>query len=627
MTEQQMAEHRMCWCRKWLARATQLADAEKEDLALRPDHVRHSTATKRLLLTEEILEDIGYEDLGVVGILRDGATLAGDVAPCPIFKQQFRPCLATLKQLEAGAPKRNQAILRMSTSCEDLELDALLLEETRLELERGWAEGPFELEQLEKGAVISRRFPLRQGGKVRLIDDYSVSGINECTSTHNKIDLHMIDTFAGLMREFFRRCEQLGLDSTVLAKTYDLKSAYRQVPIRADHLKFAYFSIYNHERNRPEIYRMKTLPFGATHSVYNFLRLARALHSIAARGLYLLNTNFYDDFILVSKERNTKSAEHGMEMVFLLTGWEFARDGKKSTVFDTTCKALGVEFNLQSSGERKLSIGNTVQRRDELVAQLDQIISTNKLSRHDALVLRGRLGFADSFVHGRLGRLVLSRLVEHAYGAQSELMPPLASALRFMRMRLNDAKPRVVGTAQHNQFFLYTDASYEPESHTGGLGAVLIDERGSCIAWFGIFMDSVMCSYFGAENKETIIYELELLAVVFSLSFWNKSVSEQLVICFGDNDAVRFALIKGSAQGDVANALMYMQLTLETAEPVNLWFARVPTHANISDFPSRFQSHPFLKDESCVSSRACNEFFPYVSKFQRCLESKGDWGR
>ena len=237
-----------------------------------------------------------------------------------------------------------------------------------------------------------------------------MSGINECTSTHNKIDLHMIDTFAGLMREFFRRCEQLGLDSTVLAKTYDLKSAYRQVPIRADHLKFAYFSIYNHERNRPEIYRMKTLPFGATHSVYNFLRLARALHSIAARGLYLLNTNFYDDFILVSKERNTKSAEHGMEMVFLLTGWEFARDGKKSTVFDTTCKALGVEFNLQSSGERKLSIGNTVQRRDELVAQLDQIISTNKLSRHDALVLRGRLGFADSFVHGRLGRLVLSRL-------------------------------------------------------------------------------------------------------------------------------------------------------------------------------------------------------------------------
>ena len=36
----------------------------------------------------------------------------------------------------------------------------------------------------------------------------------------------MIDTFAGLMREFFRQCEQLGLDSTVLAKTYDLKSAY-----------------------------------------------------------------------------------------------------------------------------------------------------------------------------------------------------------------------------------------------------------------------------------------------------------------------------------------------------------------------------------------------------------------
>ena len=183
------------------------------------------------------------------------------------------------------------------------------------------------------------------------------------------------------------------------------------------------------------------------------------------------------------------------------------------------------------------------------------------------------------------------------------------------------------GTARQNQFFLYTDASYEPETHTGGLGAVLIDERGSCVAWFGVFLDSVICSHFGAEHKDTIIYELELLAVVFSFAFWNKLVSEHLMVCFGDNDAVRFALIKGSAQGDVANALMYMQLALEATEPVNLWFARVPSHANISDFPSRFQPHSFLQDETCVSSRANLEFFPYVSEFQRRLESKGDWGR
>lgn len=115
------------------------------------------------------------------------------------------------------------------------------MEETRLELDKGWAEGPFDPLQLAVGAVISRRFPLRQGQKIRLIDDYSVSGINECTTTHNKIDLRMIDTFAALMREFFKRCRMLGVHSTLLAKTYDFKSAYRQVPVRAEHLKYAYF--------------------------------------------------------------------------------------------------------------------------------------------------------------------------------------------------------------------------------------------------------------------------------------------------------------------------------------------------------------------------------------------------
>lgn len=89
--------------------------------------------------------------------------------------------------------------------------------------------------------MISRRFSLRQGSKIRLTYDYSVSGVNGCTSSHNNIDLHIIDTFASVIREFFMRRQQDGVDSTLLAKTYDLKSAYRQVPIRRERLKFAYF--------------------------------------------------------------------------------------------------------------------------------------------------------------------------------------------------------------------------------------------------------------------------------------------------------------------------------------------------------------------------------------------------
>ena len=240
------------------------------------------------------------------------------------------------------------------------------------------------------------------------------------------------------------------------------------MPICSKRLKLAYFSIYNHELDKAEIYRMKTLPFGATHSVYNFLRIARALHSIAARALFLLNTNFYDDFILVSRSANQTSARHGMEMVFLLTGWEFARDGKKATDFDVTCKALGVEFDLSKSKDRVLSIGNTEQRKAELVEHIDKVLHENRMNRHESLVLRGRLGFADSQVHGRLGKLVLNRIVEHAYGTQSELSTSLVEALAWLKTRLQTCKPKAIDCEPMRQCFLFTDAAYEPINRTGG---------------------------------------------------------------------------------------------------------------------------------------------------------------
>ena len=132
----------------------------------------------------------------------------------------------------------------------------------------------------------------------------------------------MIDTFVAVIKAYFEQMKGAMADSSLLAKTYDLKAAYRQIPVRKDHLKYAYFSIYNHERDTVEIYRSRTLPFGATHSVY--LRLAKMLHFIACKGPKLLTTNFYDDFILASSPNLQDSAKNCLELVFMFTGWEYA---------------------------------------------------------------------------------------------------------------------------------------------------------------------------------------------------------------------------------------------------------------------------------------------------------------
>jgi hypothetical protein len=73
---------------------------------------------------------------------------------------------------------------------------------------------------------------------------------------------------------------------------------------------------------------------------------------VATGGFYLLTTNFYDDYISAFLPGSVESSKNAMELIFMLTGWQFATDGKKSTMFDKVCKALGVEFDLSGSGER-----------------------------------------------------------------------------------------------------------------------------------------------------------------------------------------------------------------------------------------------------------------------------------
>ncbi len=66
-------------------------------------------------------------------------------------------------------------------------------------------------------------------------------------------------------------------------------------------------------------------------------------------------------------------------------------------------------------------VANTEARKKEVGEMIESALLRCKLSKPEALVLRGKLGFADSFVHGRLGSLVLKKLAEHAYGRTAKL--------------------------------------------------------------------------------------------------------------------------------------------------------------------------------------------------------------
>ena len=109
-----------------------------------------------------------------------------------------------------------------------------------------------------------------------------------------------------------------------------------------------------------------------------------------------------------------------------------------------------------------------------------------------------------------------------------------------MIQRLTLCAPRIVSAQAMKQWFVFTDAAFEPELLCGGLGAALFNDLGECVSWFGLPLDEPQCRQFGGGDKQTIIYELELAAAVLALDFWADRMKNGLQVCYGDNDGCVF---------------------------------------------------------------------------------------
>lgn len=144
------------------------------------------------------------------------------------------------------------------------------------------------------------------------------------------------------------------------------------------------------------------------------------------------------------------------------------------------CRAFGVEFNLAKAPSFVMEVKNTEKRKQELVQQIQNFLTEKWLTRREALSLRGRLGFADSFIHGRLGVLAPKKLTTDAYCNTATLSRNLCGALHCMVSRqpcLITATRRKQCTVLVYRCFLWTQ--------TGGLGEALVSEDGAVVAWFG----------------------------------------------------------------------------------------------------------------------------------------------
>ena len=361
--------------------------------------------------------------------------------------------------------------------------------------------------------------------------------------------------------------------------TIDLRKAYKQLAIALKSLNDAYLCVFDTEAGTPAAFKTLVLPFGARAAVNGFCRCSLALFWIGVVLLQLHWSVFFNDFFMIAAEEEADHIHFVQRSFFELVGW--ATSSEKESGFQAVARALGVCISFAEIKLGWVVVQNTEHRRDDLRRLLDALIAKSSASSHELTVLRGKLMFADNQVYGRRARQVFSTLKK-----QVRIKDELLVALLFFRDSVVDGPPRRVSTRRREKFCIFTDASYERQG--SGLGGILYDCQGSAISWFSEWLTPDMLAPFRTEDKEGLIFELEVFAAVqgaIDLLGDRKHLDHLDIVLFVDNQAALSCLISGRAEG-VASYLLQRLLELEESHDLNFWFEWVPSESNPADAPS-----------------------------------------
>ena len=110
------------------------------------------------------------------------------------------------------------------------------------------------------------------------------------------------------------------------------------------------------------------------------------------------------------------------------------------------------------------------------------------------------------------------------------------------------------------------------------------------MAWFGHRLEVAHLGQLlhGRDRvRETVIFELEALALAISLKVFSTFVERRGAVIFTDNDGVLGSFIRGHSDNDVCARLIDFFGQCEEELENNCWLDRVPSASNPSDDPSR----------------------------------------
>ena len=227
----------------------------------------------------------------------------------------------------------------------------------------------------------------------------------------------------------------------------DLSKAYRQVAL--------------HKADDWAFFVSRSIPFGASASVFSFNKITRALWSALVRKFGLLVCVFFDDFPVFEFEPLQHSTSQLLHSFFDCLGWLHATSGKKAEDFSQTMTVLGVTLDLSQVWGGNVKVANKAGRLDRILEIAKNLAQAKEPAMHDISVLQGLLNFAGGFVAGRAFKPIL-------HFVQQIVRSRDFSSLRRLHGCINEvvkvSAPRWIrARTQHANVVIYTDGAWLPD--------------------------------------------------------------------------------------------------------------------------------------------------------------------
>ena len=586
-----LVKQRAAFLMRWTSRCKELEKEEANLHAALQPHLRQVLQGKRLKVFQEMLNSLGYPDTTLVQDICEGFRLTGWLPKSQVFPLASKRPSHTLVAARQFAKGVNHSIVKQTATSGDEELAGEVWRQTGDELAKGWAWLDTDCDPTAK--LLAKRFGLRQGEKVRLIDDCTIGGLNGACGVSERLRVHAVDEMAAYVAWCLTNLEKTSMQE-VVGKTYDLRNAYKQYGIHPSDRDLLRLAVWNPELGRVQFLGANALPFGAIGSVSAFLRVAMAVWYIGIRGLRLCWTSFFDDYTMLSKRLTSRSAALAAESLFDMLGIDFARDGKKAVEWDTLVKTLGVVLNLKPLGGAgtHVELGHTEKRVTELSDFVEQFLQSGYMSQKDAERLRGRLQWFESFANGRIAQQALRTVssIASVGRTQTQLTGKEISSLKFLKDRVLTAPPTRIQATNLSTWICFSDGACEGDKEkVGTIGAVLINPAGRVHRFLSEQVPELVMKNF-LESSNHPIFELELLPIWCALCVWESWLSHSQCVFYIDNEGAKAAMINAATSTENGQRIIENFVATEMRCQVKVWFSRVPTHSNLSDKPSRLET-------------------------------------